>query len=174
VKCACLCGEEFEPERSNQVFLNAAHREVARNRRRPRVRVPTDAATLLRSPTTRQEAISAVGTVGEGTQMAGKNRERFKAKMGRQQSGEFLTSFQVAKFLGLSKWAIDDSLEDRLLNTPQTAWFLGVSTYALEYWRSRGPGGPSYVRVGRLVRYRFADLKKYIRDRTVTPKHDAG
>ena len=60
--------------------------------------------------------------------MAQKNRERWKAKMGLQQSSEFLTSFQVAKLLGLSQWA-------------------------LVVWR-RLRRGPQFVRIGRnTIRY---------------------
>ena len=33
MKCACPCGEEFEPERSNQVYLDAKHRQEGKNKR---------------------------------------------------------------------------------------------------------------------------------------------
>lgn len=36
----------------------------------------------------------------------------------------------------------------------------------LQAWRSRG-GGPPFVKVGRLVRYRGADVKRWIESRTV-------
>jgi hypothetical protein len=38
MKCACLCGKEFEPVRSNQVYFNAEHRQRDKNRRWPRKR----------------------------------------------------------------------------------------------------------------------------------------
>lgn len=36
----------------------------------------------------------------------------------------------------------------------------------LQSWRSRG-GGPPFVKIGRLVRYRGCDVKKWIASRTV-------
>ena len=36
----------------------------------------------------------------------------------------------------------------------------------LQAWRSRG-GGPPFVKIGRLVRYRGCDVKKWIASRTV-------
>ena len=112
MQCACGCGEEFEQERGNQKFLNAAHRERARNRRRPRVRVSTDAAALLHGPTTRPETISAVGTVGKGTGDGPKSlraRETFQdADPGRAeiQSAEYLTTRELADLLHVSLWGL--------------------------------------------------------------------
>jgi len=39
-----------------------------------------------------------------------------------------------------------------LLTEAQTSHRLGVTTKALQAWRCRG-GGPTYIRVGRLIRY---------------------
>lgn len=36
----------------------------------------------------------------------------------------------------------------------------------LQAWRSRG-GGPPFVKIGRLVRYRGCDVKKWITSRTI-------
>jgi hypothetical protein len=128
MQCGCGCGEEIAPERINQVYLNATHREAARNRRRPRVRVPTDAAALLRITTTRQQAISAMGTVGKGTEMAETKKQRRNRAMGKQESSELLSSFQVAGLLGMSAWN-------------------------LILWRKKG-FGPPFLRVTRsIIRY---------------------
>ena len=36
--CACPCGKEFEPKRSNQVYFDAEHRQADKDRRWPRKR----------------------------------------------------------------------------------------------------------------------------------------
>ncbi len=69
--------------------------------------------------------------------MAQTKRDRLKARNGRRESGEFLTSFQVANLLGLSPWA------------------LGV-------WR-RQHKGPEFVRVGRnTIRYPMQELQTWL------------
>ena len=143
MQCACGCGEEFEQERGNQKFLNAAHRERARNRRRPRVRVSTDAAALLHGPTTRPETISAVGTVGKGTGMAQKayargKRSRMPIRTGAEiQSAEYLTTRELADLLHVSLWG-------------------------LMRWRHDGDG-PPWLRLGRnSIRYPRASFQTWL------------
>lgn len=48
----------------------------------------------------------------------------------------------------------------RPLTTPQAAQYLGLSKYTLECWRARGDG-PRYLKLGRSVRYRVADLDAF-------------
>lgn len=55
----------------------------------------------------------------------------------------------------------------RPLTTQEAAEALGVRPCTLEAWRSRGTG-PRYVKLGRAVRYRAADLDDYIESRTRT------
>lgn len=57
------------------------------------------------------------------------------------------------------------------LDEKSTAARLGVSTSVLRSWRckSRGVRGPSYVKVGRLVRYPVAALDRWLASRTVNP-----
>jgi predicted DNA-binding transcriptional regulator AlpA len=43
---------------------------------------------------------------------------------------------------------------------------LGVSPATLRVWRRRGIG-PRFVRIGRSIRYRRADIEEYISKRTV-------
>lgn len=50
---------------------------------------------------------------------------------------------------------------ERLLSTPEAAQLLGVAPDTLKVWRWRRTGPPS-VRVGRLVRYRSADLDSWL------------
>lgn len=57
---------------------------------------------------------------------------------------------------------------NRLLNETEAADILCYSVRALQNWRHRG-GGPDFVKVSaRSVRYRRADLDKWIADRTVS------
>lgn len=49
----------------------------------------------------------------------------------------------------------------RLLNQIQAAQALGISPRALERHRTMGTG-PTFVRVGRLVRYREEDLTSFV------------
>lgn len=50
---------------------------------------------------------------------------------------------------------------DRLLTETEAALHLGCSIRTLQSWRLRG-GGPGYSKVGRLVRYRPADLSAFV------------
>ena len=69
--------------------------------------------------------------------MAQTKRERLKAKNGRRESREFLTSFQVANLLGLSLWA-------------------------LMVWR-RLRRGPQFVRIGRnTIRYPRREFETWL------------
>ncbi|MGB9428962.1 MAG: helix-turn-helix domain-containing protein [Gammaproteobacteria bacterium] len=57
---------------------------------------------------------------------------------------------------------------DELLDSQAVAKRLGVKIGTLEVWRCRGTG-PTYVRVGRLPRYRVSDVEHYLQVRTVSP-----
>jgi len=52
-----------------------------------------------------------------------------------------------------------------LMDPHATAAFLGVHVLTLADWRTKG-AGPSYVKVGRCVRYRLADLEAWLSLRT--------
>jgi predicted DNA-binding transcriptional regulator AlpA len=56
---------------------------------------------------------------------------------------------------------------DQLLSQTDVAPRLKVKTKTLEAWRHRG-GGPRYVLVGRLVRYRLSDIQAWLAARTVS------
>ena len=60
--------------------------------------------------------------------------------------------------------ALDVLLRERELST-----VLGVDRRTLHRWRIAG-FGPTWVRVGRLIRYPRADLERWIAERTVTPR----
>jgi len=54
-----------------------------------------------------------------------------------------------------------------LLTPEETAQLLRLSVHTLSTWRSRGRfGGPPWVEVGGLIRYRRADLDCWLSGRT--------
>lgn len=55
---------------------------------------------------------------------------------------------------------------DKLLSPTQAAELLGVTTHTLAVWRCSQRYELPYVKVGRLVRYRYADLLTFIESRT--------
>lgn len=54
-----------------------------------------------------------------------------------------------------------------LLSRKEAAEFLGVKVITLAIWKSTHRYNIPVVKVGRLVRYRFADLLEFIEKRTV-------
>jgi len=55
-----------------------------------------------------------------------------------------------------------------LLTTAQSAAYLGVTPRTLEVWRCVGRYGIPYIKVGRLVKYRKADLDAFLAARTLS------
>ena len=137
MKCACPCGEEFEPKRSNQVYINAEHRKKDKNRRWPVKRRKDFRATSSDGLGKRTEPEISGVTPLLDTEMAQTKQERRQAKRRKKSSGEFLTSFQVAEMLGLSGWA-------------------------LLVWR-RQHKGPEFVRLGpNTIRYPVAAFNAWL------------
>jgi excisionase family DNA binding protein len=54
-----------------------------------------------------------------------------------------------------------------LLSTQQAADYLGAQAHTLEIWRATGRHRLPYIKVGRLVRYRRADLDAWLAARTI-------
>lgn len=54
------------------------------------------------------------------------------------------------------------------LDSEGAAKYLGVSRRAVESWRQRGLG-PSYLKIGSLVRYTIEDLDTYLDSARVVP-----
>jgi predicted DNA-binding transcriptional regulator AlpA len=54
----------------------------------------------------------------------------------------------------------------RLLDEHRTARYLGLRVKTLRNWRSAGKG-PSYIKIGRIVRYRVTELDEFIEKRLV-------
>lgn len=68
----------------------------------------------------------------------------------------------------------------RLISTTEAAALLCVKLRTLECWRQRG-GGPRYIRLAptgaravRAIRYRCADLERWISEREVASTSDRG
>lgn len=59
------------------------------------------------------------------------------------------------------------------LNTEEAACYLNLKKSTLEAWRCRG-GGPSFVRLGRAIRYRKSDLDWWVESRVYQNTVTAG
>jgi len=59
--------------------------------------------------------------------------------------------------------------EPRLLTPAQTAEILGIKIETLATWRCTNRYALKYVRVGRVIRYRAADVEAFLESRTVSP-----
>jgi excisionase family DNA binding protein len=57
------------------------------------------------------------------------------------------------------------SINSDLIDEPTLAVRLGVSRSTLQSWRYAGRG-PRYIKLGRMVRYRNADVDAYLRANT--------
>lgn len=59
--------------------------------------------------------------------------------------------------------------ENRALTSVEAAAFLGSTKATLENWRHKGCG-PAYIRQGRSIRYRLADLIAFQESHKITPE----
>lgn len=57
--------------------------------------------------------------------------------------------------------------QSNLLTNDQAATYLGVAPNSLAVWRTTKRYALPYVKVGRLVKYRLADLNAFLESRTV-------
>ena len=62
-----------------------------------------------------------------------------------------------------------ENLQSVLLDNEAAARFLGVSETTLPRWRWAGTG-PAYLKVGRSIRYRRADLEQWLAGRLVATR----
>lgn len=63
-------------------------------------------------------------------------------------------------------------MDDELLDTERVAKVCGLSEVTLRKWRITGDG-PRFVRLGRAIRYRRADLDAFLADRAFTSTTEA-
>jgi excisionase family DNA binding protein len=61
-----------------------------------------------------------------------------------------------------------DTNSSRMLTRAEAAEFLGVRPQTLAVWSSTGRYSLPFARIGRCVRYRLADLQKFVEARTAT------
>ena len=59
------------------------------------------------------------------------------------------------------------SARPELYDTGDAAQYLGLKDHTLEVWRSSGRYDLPFIRVGRRVKYRRADLDRFLESRTV-------
>lgn len=62
--------------------------------------------------------------------------------------------------------SLADLPADQLLNDIQAGAVLGIKPSTLSVWRSTGRYHLPYIKTGRLVRYRVADLREFLERRT--------
>jgi predicted DNA-binding transcriptional regulator AlpA len=63
-------------------------------------------------------------------------------------------------------------MDNKLLNNSEAAEFLGMSPDTLPRWRWAGIG-PAYLKVGRSIKYRRADLEAFLNESRVNPRNGA-
>jgi excisionase family DNA binding protein len=63
-----------------------------------------------------------------------------------------------------------DYKDDDLLTSQEAAEVLAVAPRTLEKWREREQG-PAYVKLGRAVRYRYGELRRWLASHTYTATH---
>ena len=66
------------------------------------------------------------------------------------------------------------SFAHELLDTQPAAARLGIKPHTLEVWRTSGRYSLPFIRVGRRVKYRLADLERFLEARTVGTFEEAG
>lgn len=60
--------------------------------------------------------------------------------------------------------------QNDLLDNSQAAAYIGVTPRTLEVWRAVRRHSIPYIKVGRLVKYRRADLDRWLASRTIDGK----
>jgi predicted DNA-binding transcriptional regulator AlpA len=148
MKCACPCGKEFEPARSNQVYVNAEHRKRDSNRRWPVKRQSTLPEALRDGPTERRKAETSHVTLLLGTQMA-------------QSNPRTLTMLDSA----IPHSAVVSVLTAELLTTHQVAAILGCTRWTLNYWRKQRQGPPFVMLTRGTIRYPRASFESWLKAR---------
>lgn len=64
----------------------------------------------------------------------------------------------------------EELYKETLLTRKQAAEFLGVKEHTLAVWACNKRYTLPYVKVGRLVKYRYSDLLHFVEQRTHTPE----
>lgn len=67
-----------------------------------------------------------------------------------------------------SSTSVIDAQNNSQLSTTDAASYLGITTGTLNVWRCTKRHLIPYIKVGRLVKYRKADLDNWLESRTIT------
>ena len=59
--------------------------------------------------------------------------------------------------------------DDPLLTRDEAAAFLRMKPQTLAVWACRQSEGPPYAKIGRAVRYRLSDLRRFVEQQMVSP-----
>ncbi len=65
---------------------------------------------------------------------------------------------------------MNNSTTDKLLTAQETAEILGVKLQTLATWRCTKRGGPPFIKVGALIRYRLSEVERWLQRQTITPE----
>lgn len=59
-------------------------------------------------------------------------------------------------------------MEEKLLNRKEAAEYLGVSFHTLAFWKCKKRFEIPTVKMGKLVKYRLSDLRRFVESRLIT------
>ena len=65
------------------------------------------------------------------------------------------------------------TVEQKLLTPNQAAEYLGLKPQTLATWRCNARYGLPFIRIGRSVKYRLADVENWLKSRTVGAAADS-
>lgn len=69
--------------------------------------------------------------------------------------------------MSITNFVLPRNNQSNLLTNEEAAEYLGVASNSLAVWRTTKRYAIPYVKVGRLVKYRIADLDAFLESRTV-------
>ena len=69
--------------------------------------------------------------------------------------------------MSITDFVLQRNNQSNLLTNEEAAEYLGVASNSLAVWRTTKRYAIPYVKVGRLVKYRIADLDAFLESRTV-------
>ena len=157
MKCACPCKQEFEPKRSNQIYLSGAHRQKDKDRRWPRKRRAILPVALRNASGEHQEAETSGVPPLAGTKSLPGGSEAVRREV----------EAHLARLGLLARVEFEDFLLDgpELLTPSEVARFLRVSRDTLFAWE-RGHHGPPCIKLSRCsVRFLRRGLGCWLRAR---------
>ena len=177
--CACPCGKEFEPKRSNQVYFSAEHRRRDSNRRWPVKRQSLLPVSFRKGQRERQKAGTSYVTLHEGASLAQpkprtllwETRGKFGPEFVNGASRSVLKEHSQMKGkrdLPRVRTTVGFIRGPRLLTTEEAAQLLAIRPATLRWWRvSTHRSGPNFLRIGGRIRYAVGDINSYLMGRTV-------